>query len=198
MTAAALPSPVDERRTLADALVTRSWVTDAAIIGVVVLVTSVAAQISFRLPFTPVPITGQTFAVLGGAAVVGLARGIIAQVVYVALGVIGLPVFAGGASGLASLTGATGGYLVGFVVASALLGMLAERRSDRTVAQAIPAMIAGNVVIYICGVTWLAHSLHVSGTEALTLGMVPFVVGDLVKVVLAGAALPTAWRFVKG
>jgi biotin transport system substrate-specific component len=91
-------------------------------------------------------------------------------------------------------TGTTGGYLLGFVVAAALVGHLAERQQDRSVVTAIPAFLAGTVVIYLFGVPWLANELDVGVTRAMELGMVPFVIGDLLKVVLAGMALPTAWR----
>ncbi len=168
-------------------------------IGLVIgfaLLTAGAAQIAIPLPFTPVPITGQTFAVLLSGAVIGSTAGAASMGLYVLLGGMGLPFYADGASGWEVLGGPTGGYLVGFVVASWFVGYLAERRQDRRIATAVPAFLAGSVIIYTFGVAWLAYDLGVSVTEALELGMVPFVVGDLLKAVLAGALLPTAWKLV--
>jgi biotin transport system substrate-specific component len=115
---------------------------------------------------------------------------------YVLLGAVGLPFFAEGSSGWEVVRGATGGYLVGFVVAAWLVGKLAERRQDRTVATAIPLFLLGSVVIYLFGVPWLAASVGVSGTEAMELGLVPFIVGDLLKVAVAGLLLPATWALV--
>jgi len=174
---------------------TRS-VTAVLVIGFALL-TALMAQIEFPLWFTPVPITGQTFAVLLTGAALGLRAGAASQALYVGLGAIGLPFYSGGDGGWSVVTGATGGYLVGFIAAGALVGYLAERKQDRTVATAIPAFLAGTVVVYLFGVTWLAHSVGVSAIEAMELGLVPFVIGDLVKIALAGVALPAAWRLVR-
>ncbi len=160
------------------------------------LFTALMAQIEFPLWFTPVPITGQTFAVLLTGAALGWRAGIASQALYVGLGAVGLPFYAGGNGGWDVVTGATGGYLVGFIVAAALIGYLAEREQDRSVATAVPAFLAGSAVIYLFGVTWLARSVGVGAIEAMELGMVPFIIGDLVKVALAGVALPVAWRLV--
>ena len=158
--------------------------------------TALMAQIEFPLWFTPVPITGQTFAVLLTGAALGWRAGFASQALYVGLGAIGLPFYSGANGGWEVVTGATGGYLVGFIAAAALIGYLAEREQDRSIATAIPAFLAGTAVIYLFGVTWLAHSVGVGTTEAMELGMVPFIIGDLVKVALAGVALPTAWKAV--
>ncbi len=160
------------------------------------LLTALMAQIEIPLWFTPVPITGQTFAVLLSGAALGLRLGAASQALYVALGAVGLPFYSGGGSGWETATGATGGYLFGFVIAAAVVGALAERRHDRTVLTAVPAFLTGTVIIYIFGVAWLAHFLGVSTTEALEFGLVPFVIGDLIKAILAAVLLPTAWRFV--
>jgi biotin transport system substrate-specific component len=159
--------------------------------------TALMAQVEIPLWFTPVPITGQTFAVLLAGAALGWRAGMASQVLYVALGAVGLPFYSGGGSGWTVVSGATGGYLVGFVAAAFLVGHLAERKQDRTVVTAIPAFLAGTVVIYGFGVTWLSYSLGVSGVEAMELGMVPFVIGDLIKVALAGLALPAAWKLAR-
>jgi len=160
------------------------------------LFTALMAQIEFPLWFTPVPITGQTFAVLLAGAALGWRAGLASQALYVGLGAVGLPFYSGGDGGWNVVTGATGGYLVGFIAAAALIGYLAEREQDRSIATAIPAFLAGSAVIYLFGVTWLAHSLGVGAIEAMELGMVPFIIGDLVKVALAGVALPPAWKAV--
>ena len=160
-------------------------ITAALVIGFALL-TAAAAQVRVPLPFTPVPVTGQTFAVLlAGAASQGL---------YVLLGLGGLPFFSGGNGGWDYATGPTLGYLVGFVVAAAVVGSLAERKQDRTIATALPAFLAGTVVIYLFGVAWLMASLPTDLTDALVKGMVPFVVGDVLKVALAGTLLPAAWK----
>jgi biotin transport system substrate-specific component len=153
-----------------------------------------AAQVSIPLPFTPVPVTGQTFAVLLVGGALGTLRGLSAAVLYVLLGIAGAPVYADHASGWHVFTGATGGYLVGIALAAAVTGRLAERRWDRTVASAIGAMLTGNVVVYLCGLPWLAHSLGTGLSKTLELGLYPFVPGDLLKLYLAAALLPAAWK----
>ncbi len=170
----------------------------AVLVAGFALFTALMAQIEFPLWFTPVPITGQTFAVLLAGAALGWRAGLASQALYVGLGAVGLPFYSGGDGGWNVVTGATGGYLVGFIAAAALIGYLAEREQDRSIATAIPAFLAGSAVIYLFGVTWLAHSLGVGATEAMELGMVPFIIGDLVKVALAGVALPAAWKLVGG
>ena len=182
-------------RVIAGAALPRSKATTLVLVVSFALLTALAAQIRIPLPFTPVPITGQTFAVLlSGAALGGLA-GAMSQGLYILLGLF-FPFYAGGASGWEHATGATGGFLLGFVAAAALVGYLAENRQDRTVATAIPAFLTGTVVIYLFGVPWLAHVADVSLTRGIELGAAPFVVGDLLKVVLAGALLPATWRLV--
>lgn len=181
--------------TLADLLPRVRVRTPALIIGFALL-TALAAQITFPLPWTPVPVTGQTFAVLVTGAALGWRRGAAAQLLYVALGAVGLPFYADGASGWEVATGATGGYLVGFILSAAIVGALAERRQDRSVLTSVPAMLGGTALIYLTGVSWLAHSLGVDATTALELGLTPFVIGDAVKLVAAGLVLPAAWRLV--
>lgn len=156
------------------------------------LFTALLAQVRIPLPFTPVPLTGQTFAVLLVAAALGARRGAASLGLYAALGLAGLPVFAGGASGLAYVLGPTGGYLLGFVLAAWLTGRLAERGLDRRIRTAWLPFLAGTMVIYACGAGWLALSLGV--TKALALGVLPFLVGDAVKIMLAALALPAAWK----
>ena len=192
MTAAATPE-LFAPRTLAD-LLPRRLAIDVALVAGFAALTALAAQLTFRLPWTPVPSTGQTFAVLTAGAVLGTRRGALSQLLYVAVGALGLPVYAGGVGGWAAATGATAGYLVGFVLAAALVGRLSERRHDRQLLTSIPAMLAGSAVVYALGVPWLAWKLGVAGTEAIELGMTPFVIGDAVKLLAAGALTPTAWQ----
>jgi biotin transport system substrate-specific component len=155
-----------------------------------------SAQVAIRLPFTPVPITGQTFAVLLVGASLGMLRGGASALLYVLLGIAGAPVYAHGAQGWAVITGASGGYLLSYPFASALTGWLAERHWDRRFSSAIGAMLTGNVLIYLFGLPWLAVVLHTRLGKTLELGLYPFVPGDTFKLYLAAAALPAAWRFV--
>lgn len=158
--------------------------------------TALLAQVRLPLPFSPVPITGQTFAVLLVGATLGANRGASSMVLYLAFGLIGLPIFAGGGHGIAYLTGATGGYLVGFIAAAYLIGRLAERGLGRNFRTSLIPFLLGNLVIYAFGVLWLSN--YVGGIqEAISLGMMPFLVGDSIKLMLAGIALPVAWKFVK-
>jgi biotin transport system substrate-specific component len=157
------------------------------------LLTAACAQVSFVLPWTPVPVTGQTFAVLVVGASLGWRLGAGSQLLYVLLGLTGLPFYADGQGGWEAATGATAGYLVGFVVAAALVGALAERQQDRTLLTSIPAMLTGSALIYVCGATWLAHNIGVSASEAVELGVAPFLIGDALKMVAAGAGLPLVW-----
>lgn len=155
-----------------------------------------SAQVSIPLPFTPVPITGQTFSVLLVGASLGLRRGGASGLLYLLLGIAGAPVYAGGAHGFDVITGASGGYLLSYPVVSALIGWLAERRWDRRFSSAIGAMLTGNVVIYLFGLPWLAAVLHTNLEKTLELGLYPFVPGDTLKLYLAAALLPAAWRLI--
>jgi biotin transport system substrate-specific component len=149
------------------------------------------AQISFHLSFTPVPITGQTLGVLVAGTALGWKRGTAALALYALAGVVGLPWFAGHTSGYA---GASFGYVIGFVLSAALCGFLAERGADRSLVKSVPAMVAGEVVMYGVGVLWLAVDLHVGASKAIALGLTPFLIGDAVKAAVAAALLPGAWR----
>ncbi len=166
----------------------------AAVVAGFALLTAAFAQIEIPLGFTPVPLTGQTFAVLVAGAALGARLGASSQALYVALGAVGFPFFSGGDGGWEAATGVTAGYLAGFVVAAAAVGRLAERRCDCRVATAIGAFAIGTVIVYAFGVPWLAVSLGVSLPAALELGLAPFVAGDLIKIVVAGLALPAIWR----
>jgi biotin transport system substrate-specific component len=172
-------------------------VADAALVALGAALVALAAQITIALPFTPVPITGQTFAVVLVGGALGAARGAASLSLYLLLGLVGMPVYSDGGSGWDVISGATGGYLVGFLLAAGLTGFLAERRWDRRLSSSIAAMLTGNVVIYLVGVPWLASVADYGLEEALEKGLYPFVVGDLLKLYLAGALLPAAWRIVE-
>ena len=159
------------------------------------LCVAVMAQVRIPLPFTPVPITGQTFAVLLVGAVLGSRRGAASLALYLLMGLVGLPFFAGGTSGLAIVIGPTGGYLIGFIVAAYLVGLLAARGLDRRIPSALLAFLAGEVVIYLFGVAWLSFFLGIP--HAIAAGLLPFLIGDAIKLAAAGLVLPAAWKLVK-
>jgi biotin transport system substrate-specific component len=157
---------------------------------------ALAAQVKINLSFTPVPITGQTFAVVLVGASLGALLGLASLGLYLFVGALGAPVYADGQHGWDVLTGPTGGYIIGFVVAACLTGFLAQQRWDRRFSSAVAAMLTGNVVIYLFGLPWLAAKIDAGLEDTLEAGLYPFVVGDLLKLYLAGALLPLAWRFV--
>ncbi|HEV6955288.1 MAG TPA: biotin transporter BioY [Promicromonospora sp.] len=181
------------RRVLAD-LLPGTVARDVALVVGVAALTAVAAQLRVPIPGLPVPVTGQTFAVLLGAAAIGPVRGALAQALYLAVGLVGLPVFTGGASGVEVVLGASGGYIVGFVLASLVVGALARRGLDRGVLGTVLAFGAGTATIYAVGVPWLAVTTGMGAGEALMAGAVVFLAGDAIKAVLAGVVLPGAWR----
>ncbi len=189
MSTIAVPSP---RRVLADA-VASSRVADAVLVVSGAALVGLLAQVTIHLGFTPVPITGQTLGVLLVGTALGWRRASLAMGLYVAAGVLGVPWFADHSSGVPM---ATFGYLLGFVVASAALGWLASRGADRTVARAVTSMVVGEVIIFAIAVPWLAFSLHVGLATAISLGLTPFITGEVIKAALAGVALPATWRLV--
>jgi biotin transport system substrate-specific component len=148
------------------------------------------AQISIHLPFTPVPITGQTLGVLLAGAALGWRRAGAALLLYMVAGLAGVPWFADHSSGYAS---ASFGYVIGFLAAAILCGYLAERGADRSVLRSVPAMIAAEVVIYAFGLTWLAIDLHLGASATIAEGLTPFLAGDAIKAALAAGLLPAAW-----
>lgn len=184
--------------TLRLALLPRTGVAaDLALVTLGAALVALAAQVVIALPFTPVPITGQTFAVVLVGGSLGAVRGVASLSLYLVLGLVGVPVYSDGGSGWDVVSGASGGYIVGFVLAAALTGWLAEQRWDRRLSSSIAAMLTGNVVIYLVGVPWLASVANLGLESALEQGLYPFVVGDLVKLYVAGALLPAAWKFVE-
>ena len=152
------------------------------------------AQLSFPVPGTPVPVTGQTFAVLVVGAALGAHRAALSLVLYLLAGAAGVGWFADGESGTRA---PSFGYVVGFIAAATLVGYLAGRGQDRTVLRTAGTMALGTLVIYLVGVPWLAVALDVSVGEAVRLGVRPFLVGDLLKIALAAGVLPLAWAAVK-
>ncbi|HET7069265.1 MAG TPA: biotin transporter BioY [Nocardioides sp.] len=173
-------------------------VADAVLVALGVGLIAASAQFSIHLPHTPVPITGQTFAVLLVGGAYGATRGFVTMAAYLAVGGLGYGVFAGHASGwdLLKLSSATGGYLVGMLVAAGLVGWLADRGWDRKATRSLPTMVLGNIVIYAVGATWLAHALGVGAQGAWDYGVKDFLVGDAIKILLAAGLLPAAWKLV--
>jgi len=190
---ASVPSP-SRARVLADLVPgasTATVVREVALVAGGAVLTGIAAQIAIPLPGTPVPLTLQTFAVLVVGAALGWRRGLLALALYAVVGLVGVPWFAEGKSGWAF---ASMGYVLGFVFAAALVGWLAERGADRRPLTTAMIMVLGSVVIYVCGVSVLMPALDVDLLTALELGVVPFLVTDAIKVVLAAGVLPLAWR----
>jgi biotin transport system substrate-specific component len=174
----------------------RSWVVSVVLVVAAAALTALAAQWRIYLPFTPVPITGQTFAVLLTGAALGWKLGAAGQLLYVVAGVLGAPVFTEGSSGVEVITGATGGYLIGFIFAAGLVGWMAEHRQDRTFPTMFTAFIAGSLVIYTFGVVGLMIAADMSLPAAVEAGVVPFLLGDLIKAAAAGILLPGAWKLL--
>lgn len=189
-------SPGSQRQTLVDVLITRRAAgvspdqaapvaREAALLVGGVVALALSAHVIIPLPFTPVPVTGQTFAVLLLAAAYGMRRGLATVVAYLLAGVAGLPVFAA-APGAFSY-----GYLVGFVFAAIAVGWLAENGWGRSLPTAIGAMLIGEAAIYACGLPWLAR--FVGWDHVFALGVWPFIIGDALKLLAAALLLPAAW-----
>lgn len=154
-----------------------------------------SSYLAINLPFSPVPITGQTFGILLIAMSLGRVRGLGIVLAYLFEGAIGLPVFAGGTTGFVKFIGPTGGYLIGFLACAYIVGWMADSGWDRSYLKSITAMTIGTVVIFVFGLVWLAKFIPF---EALfTAGLLPFLPGALVKIALASVILPTSWKFVK-
>ena len=168
---------------------------DAASILAGSLFIALCAQIVIPLPFSPVPVTGQTLAVLLVGAALGSRRGVFAVLAYLAEGAAGWPVFAGGGAGPVRLLGPSGGYLLGFVLAAWFAGSLAERGWDRRIGTTVLLMVLGSLAIYAVALPWLAT--FVGWQRVLALGLYPFIVGDLAKVLCAALLLPSAWKLLR-
>lgn len=180
-----------------------TWLRDLALTLTGTAFIAVSAQISVPLPFSPVPVTGQTFAVLLTGAALGTTLGLASTALYLAAALAGLPVLAAKAdgshtTGMAVLSMPTLGYVVGFMVAAAMLGYLAEHGYSRTARHTVLAMVVGNLIIYTLGLLWLKVALAASWSDTVAWGLTPFLVGDAFKVLLAAGLLPAAWKLVRG
>ena len=166
-------------------------VRDAALVVAGAVMTGLSAQLSVPIPGSPVPVTGQTLAVLLVGAALGLHRALFSMLLYVLAGIAGVPWFAGGSSGFG---GATFGYVLGFIAAASLVGWLAQRGGDRTVVRTVGTMALGNLVIYSFGLPVLVATTGMDIGTALVKGAGVFVVGDLLKILIAAGLLPAAWK----
>jgi len=187
--ALAAPAP----RVLAD-VVPHTWARQIVLVLGGAAFVGIAAQVIIPLPFTPVPLTLSTFAVLLASAALGTVRAVMAMTLYAAAGVAGVPWFAGGNSGFAL---PTFGYILGFILAAFVVGRLAESGATRTIMRTAGLMVVGNVVIYALGVTWLKYAVDVTWAQAVALGLTPFVIGDAIKIAAAAGLLPLAWAGVR-
>lgn len=188
-------APLATGSVLADLLppasLARTRLRDTALVLGGALLTGLAAQLSLPVPGSPVPVTGQTFAALLVGTALGARRGVASLGLYAAVGAAGLPWFAGGSSGWSM---PSFGYILGMVLASAVVGALARRGGDRTVARTAGVMVLGSLVIYAVGVPYLAYAAHLSAGQSVALGLRPYLLGDALKAALAMGALPAAWR----
>ena len=178
-----------------------SALSQATAVVFVTVLTIAAAQVSIPLPFTPVPFTLQPMVVLLGAAALGSRLGASSQILYLALGIVGMPVFAASPvlpRGIARLLGPTGGYLMSYPLAAFVTGYLAQCGLDRRYLTSVLAMGAGLAIIFSCGVLWLAFGVpHAGLSAAVASGLVPFVLADVVKLFLAASVLPAAWKLLR-
>lgn len=156
------------------------------------------AQIAIPVPGSPVPVTGQTLAIYLIGTTYGARLGFITFATYLLAGVAGAPVFAAatGATshGLARLTGATGGYLIGMLVATLVLGALADRKADQKFKTSFPALIFGSAIVFAFGLTWLRSSLDLTWTQTISAGLTPFIFGEAIKIAITATSLPLIWR----
>lgn len=194
MSSSAISLPLHQRRPLVLAdLVPGARVRDVLLVLGGAALTGLMAQIAIPVAGSPVPVTGQTFAALTVGAALGWQRGAASMLIYLLAGMVGVPWYAAGASGVSipSL-----GYVIGFVFAGALVGALAGRGADRKPLSTIGIMVLGNVVVYAVGLPYLMASLHVGLSEGWNLGMKNYLVGDALKILLAAGCLPLVWRGV--
>ena len=168
----------------------QSWVRSLVLVVGGAAFVGLAAQVAIPLPFTPVPLTLQTFAVLLAGAALGSLRGVLSMTLYAVAGIAGVPWFAEGSSGF---TMPSFGYIVGFILAAFIVGKIAEGGATRTFGRSVGLMVVGNVVIYGVGVTWLKYALGVDWGTAIALGLTPFLLGDAIKIAAAAGLLPLTW-----
>jgi biotin transport system substrate-specific component len=184
-------APAAPRLVLADRVFGRSLPLDIVLVATGAALTAVLAQVA--VPLYPVPITGQTLAVLLVGATLGAVRGAISLALYAVLGIVGLPVFSDYASGVHVLLGPTGGYIVGFIVSAALVGWLSERAWERQVLKALATFAAGTLVVFAIGLPWLSVALGLDLGQTLNGGLFPFLIGGAIKALIAAGLLPLAW-----
>lgn len=170
---------------------------NVALVGLGVLFTALLAQVSVPVPGSPVPVTGQTLAVVLTAASLGPARGVAVQVVYILSALVGLPFYSEASGGWDVVVGATGGYVFGFIPAAYLIGLAARYGADRRFRTSVPLFVAGQAVVFAVGVPWLALATGMSAAQALDAGFYPFILGGLVKAAIASAVLGGAWRLAR-
>ena len=161
-----------------------------------VLFLAAMAQIAIPVPGSPVPVTGQTLGVLLIGTTYGSGLGVATFVMYLLAGIAGAPVFAGASFGFEKITGATGGYLIGMMVATYLLGLLAKRRLDQRFLTSLPSMLFGTLIIFSFGLLWLHHFTGKDWAWTIAAGLTPFIVGEAIKIAIAGTSLPILWRLI--
>ena len=196
MATASMPALPMRPLVLAD-LVPAVRARNVVLVALGVLFTALLAQVSIPVPGSPVPITGQTLAVVLTAASLGPVRGVAVQAFYILSALVGLPFYSEASGGVDVVFGATGGYVVGFIPAAWLIGMAARRGMDRQPLKAAPLFVAGQAVVFAVGVPWLALSAGMSAGQALDAGFYPFILGGLVKAVVAAGVLGGAWRLAR-
>jgi biotin transport system substrate-specific component len=184
-------SPALPRLVLADRVFGRTLALDVVLVVAGAALTALLAQVA--VPLVPVPVTGQTLAVLLVGATLGAARGAISLGLYALLGIVGLPVFSDFGAGLPVVLGPTGGYILGFIASAALVGWLSERAWERQVLKALATFVAGTLVVFAIGLPWLAVALQLDLAQTLNAGLWPFLVGGAIKAALAAGILPLAW-----
>jgi len=170
---------------------------NVALVALGVLFTALLAQVSVPVPGSPVPVTGQTLAVVLTAASLGPVRGVAVQVVYILAALVGLPFYSEASGGWDVVVGATGGYVFGFIPAAFLIGLAARHGADRRFRTSVPLFVAGQAVVFAVGVPWLALATGMSASQALEAGFYPFILGGLVKAAIASAVLGGAWRLAR-
>lgn len=188
---------VSQVSTLKSAFITRSTVASQIsliLTGTVFL--AVMAQIAFPIPGSPVPFTGQTLGVLLLGTAYGAGLGFSTIAFYLLIGMAGAPIFSSGTSGIERIVGPTGGYLVGMLISSLVLGALAGRKWDQKIKTVIPTMIIGNLVIFAIGLLWLNQYTGQSWLWTFEKGFTPFVFGEIIKIAIASTALPAVWKYV--
>lgn len=182
---------------IADSLWSKSKVSTYIQISLLTMLTIVSAQVVIPLPFTPIPITLQTFAILFGAAALGPYKSTISQTLYILLALMGFPVLASDKGGFEAVFGATAGYLFAFILSSYVVGILAKKFSTKLVINVFISYFAGTLLIYLLGASWLSFYTGNGITYGIEKGVLPFIIGDILKAFLAASLLPITWRLIK-